>query len=167
LSGAGPQEGELRLKAEQAGLGSLVRFPGFQQYPDLPAWYGLAEALVLASESDQWGLVVNEAMAAGLPVIVSSRCGCAPDLVREGENGLVFDPGGPSSIAEALGAVAQMDAPRRAAMGARSRQLIAAFSPEDFALGLRAAIDCAFARHRRRGLLTRTVVGALGARSPA
>ncbi len=165
LSGAGPDEGELRFRVAQAGLTSRVHFSGFLQYPDLPACYGLAEAFVLASDSDQWGLVVNEAMASGLPVIVSKRCGCAPDLVREGENGLVFDPDGASSLADALGRLAQMDPGRRAAMGVRSMQIIAGFSPEDFAVGLRAATECAVARRRRRGLLARTVVGALGARS--
>jgi glycosyltransferase involved in cell wall biosynthesis len=47
---------------------------------------------VHASTTEQWGLVVNEAMAAGLPVLVSDRCGCAPDLVEVGVNGFTFDP---------------------------------------------------------------------------
>ena len=66
--------------------------PGFKQYDELPIYYGLAGAFIHASTTEQWGLVVNEAMAAGLPVIVSERCGCAPDLVENGRNGFTFDP---------------------------------------------------------------------------
>jgi 1,2-diacylglycerol 3-alpha-glucosyltransferase len=53
---------------------------------------GLASAFIQASTTEQWGLVVNEAMASGLPVLVSERCGCAPDLVKNGVNGYTFDP---------------------------------------------------------------------------
>ena len=54
--------------------------------------YGLASAFVHPSTTEQWGLVVNEAAAAGLPLIVSERCGCAPELVRQGVTGFLFDP---------------------------------------------------------------------------
>jgi 1,2-diacylglycerol 3-alpha-glucosyltransferase len=69
-----------------------VLLPGFKQYSELPVYYGLASAFVHASTSEPWGLVVNEAMASGLPVLVSNQCGCAPDLVREDRNGFTFDP---------------------------------------------------------------------------
>jgi glycosyltransferase involved in cell wall biosynthesis len=166
LSGAGPLEAELRARAAAAGLGQLVSFPGFLQYGDLPACYGLAGALVLPSESDQWGLVVNEAMASGLPVMVSSRCGCAPDLVRDGENGFTFEPRETAALSNLLGRIARMDPGGRAAMGGRSQEIVAAFTPEDFASGLKAAIECALGRRRRNGLLTRAVIGALAARPP-
>ena len=73
-------------------------------------------AFVHASASEQWGLVVNEAMAAGLPVIVSERCGCAPDLVREGVNGLTFDPCDVAELAGLMERVAAMADWQRAAM---------------------------------------------------
>jgi glycosyltransferase involved in cell wall biosynthesis len=149
LSGAGPLEAELRAQVSAAGLSERVHFPGFVQYPDLPALYGLSEALVLPSASDQWGLVANEAMAAGLPVLVSVRCGCAPDLVRDGENGFVFDPFDPTGMASRLGQMAGLAVDRRRAMGLRSREIIAAYSPEAFARGLRAALACATFGPRR------------------
>lgn len=165
LSGAGPLEADLRAQA--AGLGPRVHFPGFLQYQDLPACYGLAEALVLPSMSDQWGLVVNEAMAAGLPVLVSTRCGCAPELVRAGENGFTFDPGDTAALADLLGRTAGMGPEMRASMGARSREIVAAFTPQAFASGLTAAVECALVRRRgRKRLLTRAVVRALAARPP-
>ncbi len=165
LSGAGPLEDALRAQAAEAGLGARVCFPGFLQYPDLPACYGLAGALILPSRSDQWGLVVNEAMAAGLPVVVSSQCGCAPDLVREGENGFTFESRDVAGLAELMGRIAGMRQEERCAMGTRSRRIVAAYTPEAFASGLKAAISCAIARRRRRkGPFTRAIVGALAAR---
>ncbi len=64
---------------------------GFVNQQELPSWYAAADTLVLPSDSrETWGLVVNEAMAAGLPVVVSDAAGCSLDLVREGENGFTY-----------------------------------------------------------------------------
>ena len=92
LLGDGPLRPDVERLIADIGLAGAVHLPGFKQYPELPAYYGLAGAFVHASTSEQWGLVVNEAMAAGLPVLVSDRCGCAPDLVAEGINGFTFPP---------------------------------------------------------------------------
>jgi 1,2-diacylglycerol 3-alpha-glucosyltransferase len=92
LLGDGPLRPALGSQLQALDLSASVHLPGFKQYPDLPAYYGLASAFVHASTTEQWGLVVNEAMAAGLPVLVSNRCGCAADLVQEGVNGFTFDP---------------------------------------------------------------------------
>jgi glycosyltransferase involved in cell wall biosynthesis len=167
LLGGGPLEGDLRMRVAAAGLEALVCFPGFIQYPELPAFYGLAETLILPSASDQWGLVVNEAMAAGLPVLVSSRCGCAPDLVCEGENGYTFEPNEAAALAVMLGRIADMDPDRLSGMGRRSREIVAAYTPGAFAAGLRAAMDFARTRSpRRRRLLARAAVGALAVLTP-
>jgi glycosyltransferase involved in cell wall biosynthesis len=167
LAGAGPLEAELRASVAASGRNAQVHFPGVLQYSDLPMYYGLAGAFVLPSVSDQWGLVVNEAMAAGRPVLVSSRCGCAPDLVCDGENGFTFDPENIEALAGRLTQMAGLDQARRAAMGKRSREIIASFSPEAFARGLDAAIACALARQRpRKPWLTRPLVSLLARRSP-
>lgn len=167
LSGAGPLENELREQVAALGLGARVCFPGFLQYPDLPACYGLAGALVLPSATDQWGLVVNEAMASGLPVLVSSRCGCAPDLVCEGENGHTFEPGDASALADLMKRTAETSPERLAQMGKRSREIIAAYTPQAFAVGLKAALECALARRpRRKSLVARAALGALARRTP-
>jgi glycosyltransferase involved in cell wall biosynthesis len=168
LSGTGPLGPELRADVDAAGFNKQVHFPGFLQYPDLPAFYGLAGAFVLPSVSDQWGLVVNEAMAAGLPVLVSSRCGCAPDLVREGENGFTFDPENIEALAGQLTQMAGLDQARRADMGRRSREIITAFSPEAFAHGLEAAIACALTQKRAsKSWLIRMPINLLARRSPS
>ncbi len=130
-----------------------VHLPGFKQYDELPTYYGLASAFVHASTTEQWGLVVNEAMASGLPVLVSNRCGCAPDLVQEGRNGFAFDP---ENIEQLAGLMLKMaTAPSRLpAMGEASQDIIAQWGPERFAHGWEAAARAAIeAGPRRMGLL--------------
>lgn len=88
-------DGELRSRLEAQIKRSAVvgvSLPGFKQIDELPRYYGLAGAFIHPALQDQWGLVVNEAMASGLPVMVSGVCGCAPDLVIENITGCTFDP---------------------------------------------------------------------------
>jgi glycosyltransferase involved in cell wall biosynthesis len=166
LSGAGPLEEDLRKRVCAAGLAPFVRYLGFTEYRQLPLYYGLAGALIISSVSETWGLVVNEAMASGLPVLVSSRCGCAPDLVRDGENGYVFEPDNVGQIAEKMRLMTRLEPEPRRAMGKRSREIIAAYSPEAFARGLTAAINRALAGPPRRvNWLTRQTVRFLARRS--
>jgi glycosyltransferase involved in cell wall biosynthesis len=115
---------------------------GFKQYPDLPAYYGLASAFIHASTTEQWGLVVNEAMASGLPVLVSNRCGCAPDLVQERVNGFTFDPLDVEQLARLMVQLSSglVDLRR---MGDASRKIITDWGPERFASGLRQAAEMA------------------------
>ena len=148
LLGDGPLRAELEALRTQLGLGPNLLMPGFRQYPELPGWYQAASCFVHASTSEQWGLVVNEAMAAGLPVLVSNRCGCAVDLVQEGVNGFTFDPLDMEQLARLMHRVAHGEADR-GAMGAASRRIIADWGPERFAMGLKAAVDCALAQPRR------------------
>ncbi len=166
LSGSGSEEAALRDCAVAEGVGERVFFPGFIQYGELPAYFALAGALVLPSSSDQWGLVVNEAMSAGLPVVVSNSCGCVPDLVKEGENGFSFDSSDEPKLAQCLTELARMEPERRAAMGRRSREIIAAYSPAAFSTGLAAAVSCALAHRRSRpSWVTRQIVGILARRT--
>ena len=124
------------------GVDASVHLPGFKQYPELPAYYGLAGAFIHASTTEQWGLVVNEAMAGGLPVLVSNRCGCATDLVQSGANGFTFDPLDVDQLARLMRQVSAPGFPL-AAFGAESRRIIAQWGPERFARGARAAAECA------------------------
>jgi glycosyltransferase involved in cell wall biosynthesis len=141
ILGDGVQRGDLERRRDQLGLGDHVHMPGFKPYDELPTYYALAGAFVLPSNLEQWGLVVNEAMAAGLPVIVSDRCGCAVDLVEEGRNGFRFPPADAARLAELLARVAGPS--DRAAMGRRSREIIATWSPARFADGLTRAVETA------------------------
>src|SRR5439155_11820127 len=123
-------------------LGDDLLLPGFQQYDELPAYYGLASAFIHASTVEQWGLVVNEAMAAGLPVLVSERCGCAADLVEAGVNGFTFDPWQPEALARLMLKLAASET-ERLRMGGASRGIIANGSAERFGEGLEGAIGWA------------------------
>jgi glycosyltransferase involved in cell wall biosynthesis len=98
--GAGALLEELKSVSERENL--RVHFAGFKNQTELPACYAGADILVLPSDSETWGLVVNEAMACGLPAIVSDAVGCAPDLIEEGKTGFVFPPGNFTSLAECL-----------------------------------------------------------------
>lgn len=155
ILGTNAEQAELVDLIHALRLSDRVQLRGFQQYDEVPAFLGLAKCFVHASTIEQWGLVVNEAMAAGLPVLVSNRCGCAPELVSEGRNGFTFDPRDEAALAALLARVAsgRFDL---AAMGRSSRELIAGFSPEAFGEGFHRAAQTAIARPRSRpGLLSR------------
>jgi 1,2-diacylglycerol 3-alpha-glucosyltransferase len=146
LLGNGELRGEIERRLALPDLAGAVVLPGFRQYDELPTFYGLARAFVHASTTEQWGLVVNEAMAAGVPVIVSERCGCAPDLVRDGVNGFTFDPFNVEELAGLMQRVAAMTDGERDAMGAAGRRIIADWGPERFADGLMLAVEAAMRR---------------------
>jgi glycosyltransferase involved in cell wall biosynthesis len=162
-------DGELRPEIEEninaLNLNAHVILPGFRQIDELPAFYSLATAFILPSTTEQWGLVVNEAMASGLPVLVSERCGCAPDLVENGRNGFSFDPFDVTQMADRMLLLARMEAPEREAMGKASQEIIQRWSPETFAIGLERAVKAAMnAPPRRPALLDRLLLRALAHR---
>lgn len=143
LLGDGPLRSTLSKQGSALNLGGRVQMPGFMQYPDLPAYYGLASAFVHASTTEQWGLVVNEAMASSLPVVVSNRSGCGPDLVHEGVNGYKFDPFNVEDMALAMLKVWKQDEDELRRMGLESTRIIADWGTERFAQGLTDAVETA------------------------
>jgi len=138
LVGEEAARNELMQDAEKIYPGTVV-FPGFVQRDQLAAFYALAEALVFPTLSDTWGLVVNEAMACGLPIIASDVAGCVADLVQDGKNGYVIPVANVGKLAEAMAAFAR-DSQLASRMGERSARLIEHFSPESCAAGLAAAV---------------------------
>jgi len=139
LIGSGEQERMLRDQIDRHRLGDQVEITGFVQYEHLPTYFSRAHCLILPSTTDQWGLVVNEAMAAGLPVLVSQNCGCAADLVRDKENGCIFDPFRVDDIANNLLFMSGISESSWKEMGKASRTIIANWDLEDFSQGLRDA----------------------------
>ncbi|MGD0792411.1 MAG: glycosyltransferase family 4 protein [Terriglobales bacterium] len=137
FAGDGVSREELAQQAKRISPG-MICFPGFAQREDLAGLYALAETLVLPTHSDSWGLVVNEAMACGLPIIVSSVAGCSADLVEEGWNGYVVPPQDSEKLSVAIDSlVRQPELKQR--MSARSLERIRNYSPEACADGLAAA----------------------------
>jgi glycosyltransferase involved in cell wall biosynthesis len=138
FAGDGPLRGEVETVAAQIAPGA-VKVLGFVPQSRLPACYDLCDAFALPSAQEAWGLVVNEVMCAGRAVICSDMVGCAPDLVRPGENGRVFRTDDIDDLAVALRDVVA-DPARLAAMGARSRTIIDCWSFAEDIAGLRAAL---------------------------
>ncbi len=147
LLGDGPLKSEIYNLVASLGLQKFVSLPGFRQYDELPAFYALAKVFIHASTVEQWGLVVNEAMASGLPVLVSNRCGCARDLVHEGVNGFIFDPYDVGQMAEIMFWVSDPGFPL-SDFGAASVRVIADWSPTRFADALGQAVETALAGPR-------------------
>src|SRR5262249_37789386 len=83
LCGGGPDAAPIEGAIARSGHAGAIHRPGFLQAEALTRWYAQAGAFVLPSLSEPWGLVVNEAASAGLPLLVSQRAGCAPTLVPE------------------------------------------------------------------------------------
>jgi 1,2-diacylglycerol 3-alpha-glucosyltransferase len=137
FAGDGICREELGRRAKEVRQGAVC-FTGFAQREDLAGLYALAEGLVLPTYSDPWGLVVNEAMACGLPIIVSSVAGCSADLVEDGWNGYVVPPGDTEKLSVAMNSLLrQLELKQR--MSARSCERILHYSPEACADGLAAA----------------------------
>jgi glycosyltransferase involved in cell wall biosynthesis len=141
ILGDGPLSKSLYRQRRDLKLDDDVSFPGFVQYDQLPAYYGLASVFVHVSTVEQWGLVVNEALAAGLPVLVSDRCGCVPELVSDSRNGFVLDPLDIDNSAELM--VRLSDHQDLGAMGEVSQQIIDNWSPDRFAEGMLSAAKTA------------------------
>ena len=99
IFGTGPLEAELRHQAREAGISNLVHFRGFLQTQEISRAYGSTLALLLASIEEQFGNVVPEAQAMGLPVILSDNCGSRDLLVRSGVNGFVVEADNPAGMA--------------------------------------------------------------------
>jgi glycosyltransferase involved in cell wall biosynthesis len=129
------------LEATAASLGwSSVRFAGFRNQQELPRFYDLCDMVVLPSRREPWGLVVNEAMNAAKPVVVSDAVGCADDLVMNGETGFVFPTGDARALATRLASlVHDPDLVRR--MGQAARERVSSFDFEADVAGLRRALS--------------------------
>lgn len=132
LVGAGPAETSLRDLAGKSGHSKDISFMGLKTYHELPSFYAFACCFVLPSTREPWGLVVNEAMASGLPVIVSMRCGCAKSLIDDEVTGLVFDPSDESALAQALLRVNSFDNDELSILGNNCKEKIGNFSPQTF-----------------------------------
>jgi glycosyltransferase involved in cell wall biosynthesis len=158
ILGDGPERQHLLDTARHGPGSEFVTFAGYQQANEVAVYYGLAGAFIHPALADQWGLVVNEAMAAGLPVLVSTGAGAAEDLVRHGVNGLTFDPYSIDAMADAMCQMSRSGADL-ARMGHKSSELIDGWSPRRFAEGLWQAV-CAGASTQDRAmpLIVRAII---------
>lgn len=137
--GTGPLEGDVREAVVTAGVPAT--FAGFLNQAEIGAAYAAADVLVLPSDhGETWGLVVNEAMAMGLCVVVSDQVGCAEDLCVPGRTGWRYPCGNVAALAACLAEVAA-DPARARAWGRQAREHVKAWSLEAAVAGTLAAID--------------------------
>ncbi len=142
LCGDGEMRSQIEQQIDKLGLNQYIHLTGFLQQKEMLPYFAHAGCFIHASTHEQWGLVVNEAMAAGLPVLVSNRCGCFEDLVVEGINGFGFDPYNNQQLTNLMHKISSdeidLEQLRQAAW-----QHIQKFSPDYFAEGLIQAIEYA------------------------
>lgn len=137
--GDGPVRQELEAFAGRVTAGN-VKFVGFVHQENLAKYYALAEMLILPTYTDPWGLVVNEAMACGLPVVLSRVAGCAADLVTENWNGFLVSPGDIFSLSSSMTIIANQES-LRAAMCNNSLQRISGYTAKQWSCGITRAVD--------------------------
>jgi glycosyltransferase involved in cell wall biosynthesis len=137
--GDGVEQPILEARAAAIHPGT-IQFAGFAHREQLAVYYTLAEALVFPTHTDPWGLVVNEAMACGIPIVATDAGGCVVDLVQDGWNGYVVPTSAPEKLAEALAKIAT-SLELNISMGAHSAQRIEQNSPQACAAGFVAAMD--------------------------
>ncbi len=133
LVGSGDIEQEVKQRFQSAGLDSAVAFLGTKTTEEIGLLLMRSDALVLPSHSEPWGLVVNEALSYGCPVVVSDICGCVPELVLHGKTGYSYPSGDIPALTEAMFAVAAM-ASDRAAVSTRCLDLIEQYTADKAAL---------------------------------
>ena len=138
IVGSGEMAAELVDLAGRLGLDN-VHFHGFANQSTLPQIYGAADVFALPSENEPWGLAVNEAMCAGLPIVASAEIGCVADLVQPHVNGLTFTAGDVEGLANALHPIL-VDMKIRQRMSEASRAIISHWSYAECAAGLQAAL---------------------------
>ena len=138
MVGTGEMEDQLRSLVAELGPDKVI-FPGFINQSELPRIYAASDVFVLPSENEAWGLVVNEAMCAAMPVVVADEVGCVPDLVRDGENGYHHQVGDVAGLAVALERILG-DPDLRKRMGQASLNRISYWGYAQCLEGFRAAV---------------------------
>ena len=137
MAGDGPMRSEIETLI--ASLNAPVSLLGFLNQPAMSGAYRTSDALVLASDRETWGMVVNEAMTCGRACIVTDRVGCGPDLIQPGRTGFIFPVGDVEALSARIRQIA--DSPILAAtMGVAARDLITRHSVRAAAEGLTRAI---------------------------
>jgi glycosyltransferase involved in cell wall biosynthesis len=141
-AGDGPLRRSIEARAVELGLFERIRMLGFVNQTQLPAVYGSSDLLVLTSEYDAFGLVVNEAMLCGCPVAVTEFVGAKFDLVRDGENGFVFPCGDVGALARIFHSYF-LDQDSRTRMGGAARRRMETWSPREFVESIVKAVEVA------------------------
>jgi glycosyltransferase involved in cell wall biosynthesis len=150
IVGSGTEEGKLKKQAVDLGL-SRVRFVTAKPISEIPYFYAATDVFILPTLEDGWGLVINEAMASGIPVLCSKHAGCFSELLEEGGNGHSFDPLDADDTRRAIITMFEKGTEELARMGKRSMQIVAIFNYDRMAEGFADAIVSAIKVRRVDG----------------
>lgn len=141
LIGDGQMRGDIEKAIKSYNLESRIHLPGFVQYSDLPSYYKQASCFVHIALTEQWGLVVNEALASGLPAIVSDRCGSTRELILDDFNGWIVNPTERHEIVDAMILASNKSNTALESMGLNSRGIIKNWDVDRFGSGVFQAIE--------------------------
>lgn len=142
ILGDGPERSIVENAIHACKVGNVVHLPGFRDYNTLPTFYALSEAFIHVSTTEQWGLVINEAMASAVPVIASQPCGAARTVIKDGVSGLLADVD-IASISHAIVHLFSMTSEERSEIGSAGQLAIRNWGPERFGAGIRDAVASA------------------------
>jgi glycosyltransferase involved in cell wall biosynthesis len=134
--GEGHLRGEMENFIRANNLGERAILTGFVNQSIISQYYASADAFVLCSDKETWGLSTNEAMNFSLPIILSDQVGSSYDLVEEGKNGFTFPCGDVSALTEKIEFLANLSEPARKEMGAVSLKKISEYSFSAIVAGL-------------------------------
>jgi glycosyltransferase involved in cell wall biosynthesis len=159
VAGDGPLKDDLEKISEKLRIRDRILFLGKVGYEDMPGIYSLASAFILSSYSEPWGLVVNESLASGTPVLVSNICGCVSDLIIEGETGMTFAPNDVEKLAALMIEISR-NGVLREKMGKKGSRQVSDWGPENFANGAFCSIESAMtAPVKKANFLDETLLG--------
>jgi glycosyltransferase involved in cell wall biosynthesis len=119
----------LKARVSELNLSHVVTFLGARNIDEIARLFIESTALVLPSHSEPWGLVVNESLSYGCPVVVSNVCGCSPDLVIDGITGYSFDVGDIEALSKAMLSAVNMSTDR-VGVARRCLDVISQFTPQ-------------------------------------
>ena len=138
LVGEGPDRKMYEAKCRRKNISNVI-FTGFKEQEELSKYYAIADLFVFPTHTDPWGMVINEAMLAGLPIICSFAAGAADSLIKQGENGFLHKPCDRGAMIDYICCLLN-DRNLREVMGTRSKEIISSYTPLNMAVGFRKAI---------------------------
>jgi glycosyltransferase involved in cell wall biosynthesis len=129
LVGSGPLAEELKQRVARLEMSHAISFLGSKPLDEIAPLFMRSTALVLPSHSEPWGLVINEALSYGCPVVVSSACGCVPDLALDGVTGYAFEVSDVDALAQAMTRITKFSNDR-ANVARKCLEVISNYTPE-------------------------------------
>jgi glycosyltransferase involved in cell wall biosynthesis len=144
IAGSGSQEAYLRQLSEMLGVAQHIQFKGFIPRTELSEFYSMADLLVLPSREEVWGLVLNEALACGTPVLTTTAVGASEDIVQDGVNGYVVQPASPPDLEGAIRKHFSKSIEEKQRMRAACKSLISPYSIEAMGDAFEQAISSTF-----------------------